>query len=79
MKSFRFEEYDRNRESWWMGKRFSRYETQNEPQMTQEGISMMEKMLNDADYERKVSEVMAIMQGRRIVGKQGFNSPVWRD
>lgn len=61
-----------------MGKK-NRYHNESSLAITDKGVIMAERMLNDVNYERKVSEVMAIMSGKRIAGRQGLGSPVWRD
>jgi hypothetical protein len=61
-----------------MGKR-NRYRNENNVILTPEGLMLAHKMLIDKDYEKKVADLMAIMQGRRIAGRQGLGSPVWRD
>jgi hypothetical protein len=61
-----------------MGKR-NRYSDNNSLEMTAEGIMRAHRILIDRDYERKVADVMAVMQGKRITRNQGLGSPVWRD
>jgi hypothetical protein len=56
-----------------MGKR-NRYHNESNLLITDEGLSMAERLLNDPDYEKKATEVMEILQGKRIAGKQQLGS-----
>lgn len=60
-----------------MGKR-NRYHSESSLVLTPEGISLTEQIINDKDYEKKIADLMAMMQGKRIAGRQQLGSIVNR-
>lgn len=55
--------------------RNGRVRVTHECEVGEEYLEKAQRLLNDGNYEEKVNEVMAVIAGKRLVGKS-LNSPV---